>query len=83
MQPDKKERNPRYPFNGKQMTLTEIATASGRDRSVLRDRLARGLSIEDAVAQPIASAKQVAQSARRRSPWRNHMMFDTPKKAAK
>ena len=59
-----------YEFEGKRLTLPEIAKASGTHLVVLRDRIARGMSVVDAITLKAKSPAEAARMAR--SPWRTH-----------
>lgn len=59
-----------YELEGKRLTLAQVSKEVGVPIHLLRDRLARGLSLVDAITRPVASPQQAARAAA--SPWRTH-----------
>ena len=58
-----------YEIEGKRLTLPQVAKEVGVPLHLLRDRMARGLSLMDAITRPTATPQQAARAAD--SPWRN------------
>jgi hypothetical protein len=59
-----------YELEGKRLTLSQVSKEVGVPLHLLRDRLARGLSLADAITRPAATPQQAARAAD--SPWRSH-----------
>lgn len=59
-----------YELDGRRLTLSQVAKEVGVPLHLLRDRVARGMSLADAITRPTATPQQAARSAA--SPWRRH-----------
>ena len=59
----------KYEFNGEQLTMAQIAERSGQTTKLLRRRMARGLTIEEAASKTKASNSAAGRIGKKRSPW--------------
>lgn len=57
-----------YEFEGRRATLSEISAEVGIPKHRIEQRMARGLSLIDAITRPAATPQQAARTAA--SPWR-------------
>lgn len=61
----------RYTYQGKQLTLYQIARCSKVNAETLRARLARGMSVEAAVSAKPMTASEAGKKAKKNHPWTN------------
>ena len=59
----------KYEFNGEQLTMAQIAERSGHPARLLRRRMARGLTIEEAASKTKVSSSAAGRIGKKRSPW--------------
>lgn len=60
----------RYLYQGKQLSIYQIARCVKINSETLRARLARGMTIDQAIAAKPMTASQAGQQAKKKSPWR-------------
>lgn len=56
-------------FRGEQLTIPEISKRTKVSGQLIRDRMARGMSLELAVTAPKLSATEASKRSRKKSPW--------------
>ena len=59
----------KYEFNGEQLTMAEIAERSGHPARLLRRRMARGLTIEEAASKTKASNSAAGRIGKKQTWW--------------
>ena len=59
----------KYEFQGEQLTMAEIAERSGQPARLLRRRMARGLTIEEAVSKTKVSSSAAGRIGKKRTWW--------------